>query len=242
MRILRYILVLFSLFVLATPKASGQFALVGFDTIYITKPNGLIADTLRIGTQYTLTAQLTNYEPSTPYAGPFQMYYKGQNNNSQQINFYLTDSIFLGNNTPSNTFVVPFQLPPLFVTAQIFGGGVTTVVVWPQVAAPITNPYVIEVVIGDLVNTTEINANYYRLNIAPNPANNVIVISNPNIKTFADATVTIYDITGKKQNQVSTRLTEQGYPLVDITQLPQGLYIAECMIGVSRFTQRFVKE
>lgn len=242
MRILRHIILVFSLFVLAMPKASGQNALIGFDTIRINKPQGEIADTLFIGQTYTFTATVKNYNPSFAYNGQLSTYYIGEGPNSFSIPYFSVPQINLDIINDDTTLTRPFSLPPIEVTSLVFGGGVTTVVVWPQVAAPVVGPYVIKVVIGDLVNVPERNANYYRLNIAPNPANNVIVISNPNIKTFAEATVTIYDVTGQKQNEVSTRLTEQGFPLVDIAQLPQGLYIAECVIAGSRFTQRFVKE
>lgn len=75
----------------------------------------------------------------------------------------------------------------------------------------------------------------YSISVSPNPAQNVIMISNLN----TTAKAMIYDVSGRL---MSTTLLQQGNNKIDITGLPSGLYNLQLLNKDYLSTTKFVKE
>lgn len=197
-----------------------------------------IPDTIYIGFTYDVSTIVRNYYAQNTYTGGLAVRLAIYGDTSlPSIALYSNTNIFFNPNIDSLAFDTTVYANPQYF---VLGGGITTVVVWPQVDAPTTDPYIQQVTILDPLGLAE-RRERDDLSLYPNPANDKLVISS-SIKNNTIERVRIYDLSGKlvfdKPNE-----SYQGkeFTYVDLTNLSNGVYIIEALTPKGPARKKFVK-
>jgi len=208
---------------------------IGIDTI-VGITNG---DTVNINQPYTITVFLKNYIPNSAYFGSVNIYYQtdvGQQAGLQAIGLVNENQLSLTPNGQTDSLTGTFTPEaPYF----IFGGGITTVVVWPMVTTPTADPYIISVYSRDLTAINE-ESNTPELSIFPNPANEQVALVLKNQNTVVER-LRIYNLNGQVLLDEPPLQNDKNYSVINTTNLTAGVYVIEAITKSGTARRKFVK-
>lgn len=229
------------LFVIALPllllvgnkgRAQVSTPLIGIESI-----QG-IPDTIFIGETYSVSAVVRNFYAQNFYSGALAVRLALYGDTTlPSIALYADTNIYLNFNIDSLAFDTTVYANPQYF---VLGGGITTVVVWPQVDAPTTDPYIKQVTILDPLGLAE-RREGDNLSLYPNPANDKLVISS-SIKNNTIERVRIYDLSGKLVfDKPNDSYQGKEFTYIDLTNLSNGVYVIEAFTPKGPARKKFVK-
>lgn len=230
-----YTLLLLPLMVLTQALNAQVFQSV----IQVQNLTGLEDSTYYLDSTYTVEFDVVNTETNGVYEGPLAVLYSNNdNNNLPGILSVAEDHVVITNAQPIH-YTVDFTF---YSEYFVLGGGITTVVVWPQVQSPTAEPFIIQIHLINAPTTgiAENNSIAGDINLFPNPAGENLIIGANGLKSNLER-VRIYNLAGQmvldKQNDSDT----QQHINLDISNLSGGLYILEAVTPKGAIRKKFVK-
>jgi len=199
-----------------------------------------LPDTVYINSTYSVSFNVVNTEPNGVYQGPLAVLYSNQDTTN------LPGILVVAENNITITNQQPLQYTTDFTFYSeyfVLGGGITTVVVWPQVQSPAGEPYILQVILLDSTLGTGIDNRESLpgdINLYPNPASNNLIIGAKGLKSNLER-VRIFNLAGQmvldKQNESDT----EQHLIIDINNLSSGIYIVEAVTPKGVIRKKFVK-
>lgn len=197
-------------------------------------------DSVNINQAYNITVYVKNYIPNSAYFGSINIYYQtdvGQQLGLQSIPIVSENQLSLTPNGTLDTLTGTFTPQPQYF---IFGGGITTVVVWPMVTAPSDEPYIIRLYARELTAINEKGANTPELSVFPNPANEQIAVVLKNQNSTIER-VRIYSLNGQLLLDEQQLQTDKNYSVLNTASLVGGIYVIEAITKDGAVRKKFVK-
>lgn len=212
-------------------KAKAQtLPLIGIDYV-----SG-IQDTMYIGYTYDILAVVKNYNINTTYSGPIAVLLNTENQQQAGFTLYIDGNALFTPNVDSIFIDTTFYMNPAYF---VLGGGITTVVVWPQVDAPTTDPFIQQILILDPLSTAE-NRLDNNVDLYPNPAGDKIVVALNGAKTTLER-VRIFNLSGQIVADELNADNAVQHMQFNLTNLTQGIYIMEAQTPQGMVRKKFVK-
>lgn len=216
-------------------QAQSSIPLIGIVEIIGLPPDG---DTININETYPIQIYVKNYVPSTSYHGPLSIRYKTNLVDTPSSEIVGENVITLNPNVGQATQLTSnFNPNPQYF---IFGGGITTVVVWPQVTAPTNDPIILNYHAIGLVGVNEKKNDGPQLSLFPNPAEDHVTVVLMNTLTTVNR-VKIYNLNGQLISDVQESQNDRNYLTVNTADLNAGIYILEAVTKEGVVRRKFVK-
>lgn len=169
------------------------------------------------------------------------VYYYGDNNNSaEQFNVLDENNNLLGTTVASYDCDIPnricFDVSPSTFNSWIADAQVTisldpiSTAINPSLCS--ANRACVELIIPNTLNTKEFESNKFDIKLYPNPASNLVEVSSKeNIEQLS-----LFNLSGQLVKEVENSKT------IDISELPEGIYILKLSIPNSTFTKKLIKK
>ncbi len=217
-------------------QAQTSSPLIGVDTIYGVS-NG---DTVNLGETYTLVVRVKNYVQNSAFFGPVHILFqtdKGQQDGLNPLTIATENQMAFTPNGQTDSLAGTFTPEPAYF---IFGGGITTVVVWPMVTAPIAEPYILSLYGRDLTGINEKGIDGPELSVFPNPANEQVAVVIKNQNTVVER-VRIYSLNGQLLLDEQQLQNDRNYIVINTANLTAGMYVIEAVTKHGTARRKFVK-
>jgi hypothetical protein len=195
--------------------------------------------TYYLDSTYTVEFDVVNTEPNGIYTGPLAVLYS--NNDNGNLPGILT--------VAETNITIPNQQPVHFVRDITFysdyfvlGGGITTVVVWPQVQSPTGEPYIIQIHLVDAL-TIGIDDKPNQLGdikLYPNPASDRLIVGANGLKSSLER-VRIFNLAGQLVLDVANPSDTEQHLTLDLSTISNGVYILEAVTPKGSIRKKFVK-
>lgn len=238
MKCSRYIVAIIAILTITSGTktyAQTSSPLIGIYAVYGLS-NG---DTVTMGQSYALSIRVKNYVQNSAFFGPINIFFQTDKGQQDGLN-----PLLIAASDTQITFTPNHQTDSLSTTLIpessyfIFGGGITTVVVWPMVDAPTTEPYIINLYSKGVTGIDEKANNAPELSVFPNPANEQVALVLKNHNAVVER-VRIYSLNG--QLLLDEQQNDRSYGVVNTANLSPGIYVIEAVTkdGIAR--RKFVK-
>ncbi|UPT66972.1 MAG: T9SS type A sorting domain-containing protein [Sphingobacteriales bacterium JAD_PAG50586_3] len=125
----------------------------------------------------------------------------------------------------------------------VLGGGITTVVVWPQVQSPVGEPLIIQVMLIDAsigTGTDDKPSEPGDIKLYPNPAYDKLIVGANGLKSALER-VRIYNLAGQVVMEVTNPSDTQQHLTIDLNSVSNGVYILEAVTPKGSIRKKFVK-
>lgn len=199
-----------------------------------------LPDTVYIDSTYTVNFNVVNTQPNGVYQGPLAVLYSNQDTaNLPGILVVAENNITIANNQPLQ-YTTDFTF---YQEYFVLGGGITTVVVWPQVQSPAGEPLVIQVLLIDASIGTGIDDKPSAIGdvkLYPNPASDKLIVGANGLKSTLER-VRIFNLAGQLVTDVQNPSTTDQHITLDLGSLSNGIYILEAVTPKGSIMKKFVK-
>lgn len=235
----RYIIALITLFAVKAGYAQPSTIVPFIGIEDITGIDSSVADSFNINQTYTLNIKLRNYVPNSSFFGPATIYLQtniGDANGLPAIILNSDNMIALSPNTQQVDSVIAAYTPE--AGYFVFGGGITTVVVWPMINAPTDEPYIWQVRALGVTGIKEHTAGG-DLTLFPNPAGEQIAVV---FTGKADIqALKIYNQNGQLIANENLQQNAKNVVVYNTATLSAGMYIAEVVTTNGSIRRKFIK-
>ncbi len=198
-----------------------------------------LPDTCYLDSTYQVSFNVVNLTQGSVYQGPLAVLYS-YNDTTQMPGILVVaeTNITISPQSPIN-YIEDFTF---YSEYFVLGGGITTVVVWPQVGSPTGEPFIKQVLLIDLntVGLDERNNSPGDINLFPNPASDRLIVGANGLKSTLER-VRIFNLSGQLVLDAKNESGTEQHLTLDVANLSSGVYILEAVTPKGAIRKKFVK-